>query len=117
MSVFRICLAFGATVAVLALPIVAEAQAPSGMIRSASIANPGDKSGFAGKWTCMSTATVEIAPVSFDARGLADAWVMVHRSRGEIVAAERVSQKQIEQIRRLPCGAPDSDLGGVALIG
>jgi hypothetical protein len=117
MSAFRMCLAFGAAIAILALPVVAQAQTPSGAIRSASIATSGDKSGSAGKWICMSTATVEIAPVSFDARGLADAWVMVHRDKGEIVAAERVSQKQVEQIRRLPCGTRDSDKGGLALVG
>lgn len=65
----------------------------------------------------MSAMTVEIAPVSFDVRGLADAWVMVHRDRGEIVAAQRISKKEVEQIQRLPCGKPGSDLGGVALVG
>jgi hypothetical protein len=117
MSVFRNWLAFAAAMGALALPVAAHAQAQSSVIQSASIATSGDKSGSAGKWTCMSTATVEIAPVSFDARGLADAWVMVHRAKGEIVAAERIGQKQVEQIRRLPCGTADSDMGGIALVG
>jgi hypothetical protein len=117
MSAFRNLTAIGAALAAVVFPHTAQAQAPSGLIRSASIAAPNDKADSAGKWTCMSAAMVEIAPVSFDARGLADAWVMVHRERGEIVAAERISKKEVEQIQRLPCGGPGSDLGGIALVG
>ncbi len=65
----------------------------------------------------MSRTTVEISPVSYDTRGMASAWVMVQRDKGEIVAAERVSIGEVEQLRRLPCGTPESDLGGIALIG
>lgn len=102
-------------VAALALPMAAQAQTPSGMVKSASMS--GSKPGLAGKWTCISSATVEIAPVSYDTRGMASAWVMVQRDRGKIVAAERVSTKEVEQLQRLPCGTPDSDLGGIALVG
>lgn len=53
-------------------------------------------------WACTAK-TVELAPVSLDTRGQATAWVMVHRVKGEIIAAERVSEQEVEQIRRMPC--------------
>lgn len=68
------------------------------------------------RWTCVSRAVVEIAPVSFDTRGEPSGWVMVHRVNGEVTAAERVDGKEVEQLRRLPCGTPDSYMGGV-LVG
>jgi hypothetical protein len=52
-------------------------------------------------WACQ-TKIVEIAPVSEDTSGR-HGWVMVHRVNGEIIAAERVSASEVEQIRRLPC--------------
>lgn len=52
-------------------------------------------------WACQ-TRVVEIAPVSEDTPGR-QSWVMVHRVNGEIIAAERVSASEVEQIRRLPC--------------
>lgn len=117
MRVFKGLSALSIAIAALTAPVTVHAQAPSDLVRSASIVAPKEESGLAGKWTCMSATTVEIAPVSFDARGLASAWVRVYRDRGEIVAAERISRNDIEQIRRLPCGTPDSDLGGIALVG
>lgn len=56
----------------------------------------------ASTWTCP-FSVVELAPVSEETNGKAQAWVMVHRVNGEIVAAERVSQKDVAQIRALPC--------------
>ena len=70
----------------------------------------------AGKWTCVSRATVEIAPVSYDVAGQPTAWVMVHRVKGEIIAAERISQHDADELRRSPCGTRDSEEGGV-LVG
>jgi hypothetical protein len=108
----------GVFVALTAVSAVAVAQTPSSsLVKSASIASPAQKTGLAGKWTCASRATIEIAPVSYDTRGRASAWVVVHRDHGEIIASERVDAREVEQLRRLPCGAPDSDLGGVALLG
>ena len=117
MLAFKGMLSLAGVLATLISPAVAQAQTASGLVKSASIASAGSKPGIAGKWTCLSAMTVEIAPVSFDTRGLADAWVVVHRDKGEIVAAQRISGKEVEQVRRLPCGAPDSNLGGVALVG
>ena len=51
-----------------------------------------------GRWTCVSRTTVEIAPVSFDTRGSAEAWVMVHRVKGEVVAAERIDQQRGREV-------------------
>jgi hypothetical protein len=53
-------------------------------------------------WTCP-FIVVEIAPVSEDTSGRPNAGVMVYRVNGEIVASERVSQREVEQIRALPC--------------
>jgi hypothetical protein len=116
MLVFPRILFLTAAFAVLSLPFAAQAQTPERLVKQASISTSGSGPVTA-KWTCVSTATVELAPVSYDARGMASAWVMVYRDKGEIVAAERVSSKDAEQLRRLPCGTPDSDLGGVALVG
>jgi hypothetical protein len=96
-------------------PFAAEAQmAKASTVKSVAIAaSPGG----ADKWTCVSRAVVEIAPVSYDTTGSPSGWVRVHRVQGDIVAAERVSRLEIDQLRRLPCGTPDSDLGGVARVG
>jgi hypothetical protein len=108
----------GTCVALAVLPALGEAQTPpSSMVKAASVSTSAQKTGLAGKWTCVSRATVEIAPVSHDTRGRAEAWVLVHRANGEIIASERVDAREVEQLRRLPCGTPDSDLGGVALVG
>ncbi|MFT3725560.1 MAG: hypothetical protein QM773_18475 [Hyphomonadaceae bacterium] len=48
---------------------------------------------------------VELAPVSHDTAGRPSEWVMVHRVKGEIIAAERVSAADVAQIRAMPCGA------------
>lgn len=58
----------------------------------------------ASSWTCP-FAVVEIVPVSHDTAGRPYEWVMVHRVKGEIVAAERVSAADVAQIRAMPCGA------------
>ena len=52
-----------------------------------------------------STGLIEIAPVSFDTNGRAEAWVIVYRINGETVASERVSPAEIEQLQRSPCRA------------
>jgi hypothetical protein len=97
-----------------AAPIAAEAQTAKS---SAGAKVASASSTATTRWTCVSRAVVEIAPVSFDTAGEPRGWVMVHRVNGEIVAAERVSGNEVSQLRRLPCGTPDSDMGGVALVG
>ena len=95
-------------------PVAAEAQkakSPAG-VQSAAASSTATT-----RWTCVSRAVVEIAPVSFDTTGEPSGWVMVHRVNGEIIAAERVSGNEVNQLRRLPCGTPDSDMGGIALVG
>lgn len=85
----------------LALVAAGLSLAPSAGAQTAkqtSLAKPAA----ATSWACT-FKTVEIAPVSLDIRGEATAWVMVHRVNGEVVAAERVSEKEVQQIRRLPC--------------
>jgi hypothetical protein len=52
-----------------------------------------------------SSGLIEIAPVSFDGGGNATAWVVVHRVDGEVVAAERVTAQEVEQLHRSPCNA------------
>lgn len=52
-----------------------------------------------------SNGLMEIAPVSFDTTGRAEAWVVVYRINGEIVASERVSPAEVEQLQRSPCRA------------
>lgn len=105
----------GILAAALALPLAAEAQTAksSAGMKQASAAS----STSTARWTCVSRAVVEIAPVSFDTSGEPSGWVMVQRINGEVIAAERVSGKQVDQLRRLPCGTPDSDMGGIALVG
>jgi hypothetical protein len=95
---------------VLAMPLGALAQA-----KAKQAVKPAASSAASASWTCVSRARVEIAPVSFDTYGTPEAWVVVHRVNGEVVAAERVSLSEIEKLRRLPCGTPDSDQGGVAI--
>lgn len=108
-----------AIAALVVAPATAQTAAAS-LVKPASIAStmpaPSAPKSAAGKWTCVSRATVEIAPVSFDTTGQATAWVMVHRVKGEIIAAERISQREADELRRMPCGAPNSEQGGV-LIG
>ena len=115
MFAFHICLPL-AGLAALAMSVSIPAQAQSAKASTvrpaAAAASPG-----ADRWTCVSRAVVEIAPVSFDTAGEPNRWVRVHRVDGEIVAAERVSELEICQLRQLPCGTPDSELGGVALVG
>jgi hypothetical protein len=55
--------------------------------------------------TACTTGLIEIAPVSFDTGGKATAYVVVHRVNGEVVAAERVTPQEIEQLHRSPCKA------------
>lgn len=56
----------------------------------------------AAAWQCQAKM-VEIAPVSQDTNGKTTAWVMVYRVGGEIIAAERLTAREVEQVRRLPC--------------
>jgi len=95
------------------------AFAPSGAVAQAKakLVKPAASSAASASWTCMSRTNVEIAPVSFDTAGEPAAWVVVHRINGEVTAAERVSPAEVQKLRRLPCGTPDSDLGGVAVVG
>lgn len=74
---------------------IAQAQTTKAMMASA-------KPAAASAWQCQAKV-VEIAPVSEDSNGRARSWVMVHRVGGEIVAAERLSASEVEQVRRLPC--------------
>jgi hypothetical protein len=100
----------------LMLGLPAHAQAAKTHTAKASPAAMSVKTAMGGeRWTCASRATIEVAPVSFDVRGQAEGWVMVHREKGAIVASERVDDRQAEQLRRLPCGGRDSDLGGIAI--
>src|SRR6185295_15515001 len=99
-------------VGVFAFPAVAQTPAAS-LVKPAAMEAASSKTS-AGKWTCVSRATVEIAPVSFDTMGQPAAWVMVHRIKGEIIASERITSRQVDEIRRLPCASRDSDDGGVA---
>jgi hypothetical protein len=71
-------------------------------IASAQTAMLAAKPAAAAAWQCQAKV-VEIAPVSQDTTGKATAWVMVHRVGGEIIAAERLSATEVEQVRRLPC--------------
>lgn len=114
MTAFSKYALFAGALALIALPLAAEAQtAKSAGMKQASAAS----STSTARWTCVSRAVVEIAPVSFDTTGEPSGYVMVQRVNGEVIAAERVSSKQVDQLRRLPCGTPDSDMGGIALVG
>lgn len=79
----------------LGLGGMANAQTAKTMLASA-------KPAAASAWQCAAKV-VEIAPVSQDTNGRATGWVMVHRVGGEIIAAERLSATEVEQVRRLPC--------------
>jgi hypothetical protein len=115
MMVFRNCIAL--SLALMAAPLSANAQAA----RTSAVANPAMAAAVSPtsvlRWTCVSRAVIEIAPVSYDTAGAPSGWVVVHRVKGEIIASERVSDLDVRKLSRLPCGAPDSDLGGVAVIG
>jgi hypothetical protein len=74
---------------------IANAQTAKTMLASA-------KPAAASAWQCQAKV-VEIAPVSQDTNGKATSWVMVHRVGGEIIAAERLSATEVEQVRRMPC--------------
>jgi hypothetical protein len=106
MSASRIILPFVAAVMLAGLP-ASEAQTPS----TSSAISSSASSAPAGKWSCLARQTVEIAPVSYDTRGQTNAWVAVYRSKGEIIASERIDARQIEQLRRMPCGSPDAEFG------
>ena len=54
--------------------------------------------------TCA-TGLIEIAPVSFDTAGRPMAWVVVYRVDGEVVASERVTPSEIENLHQTPCKA------------
>jgi hypothetical protein len=114
MALFRKCITVAGALALMwAAPAGALAQAANAKLA----AKPAASSSAATSWTCVSRANVEIAPVSFDTTGEPAAWVVVHRIGGEVIAAERVGAVEVQKLRRLPCGTPDSDLGGVARVG
>lgn len=81
--------------ATVGLGATASAQTAKTMLASA-------KPAVASAWQC-NAKVVEIAPVSEDTSGKATGWVMVHRVAGEIIAAERLSAAEVEQVRRMPC--------------
>ena len=60
------------------------------------------------RWICASRTTIEIAPVSFDTAGHAEAWVMVHRIEGEVIAAERITKRDAERLRNIRCSNQNS---------
>jgi hypothetical protein len=96
MTVFRTLISISALLTAFAnVPPTADAQTG----QNASLAA---KPAAATSWACT-FKVVELAPVSLDTRGKATGWVMVHRVRGEVIAAERVSDQEVEQIRRMPC--------------
>ena len=103
--------------AALALIVAAPSGALAQAAKKSVLTKPAASSATAASWTCVSRANVEIAPVSFDTAGEPSTWVVVHRINGEVIAAERVSAVEVQKLRRLPCGTPDSDLGGVAVVG
>jgi hypothetical protein len=115
MKLARNCITVAGTFAlILAAPSGAFAQSAKS---ASAMSKPAASSSAAASWMCVSRANVEIAPVSFDTAGEPATWVVVHRIDGEVVAAERVSAVEVQKLRRLPCGTPDSDLGGVARVG
>lgn len=81
------------------------------MVGAASAQTAGNARGLASVQPVAASATacaeglIEIAPVSFDTGGRPSAWVVVYRVDGEVVAAERVSPQEIEQLHRAPCKA------------
>ena len=86
--------------ALLAASIGMSSMASAQTVKQASLNT--SKPAAASSWACQAKV-VEIAPVSQDTNSRATAWVMVHRVQGEIVAAERLSASEVEQVRRLPC--------------
>lgn len=86
-AVFAASIAFGG---------VASAQTAKATVLASA------KPAAAAAWQCAAKV-VEIAPVSQDTNGKATGWVMVHRVAGEIIAAERLTATEVEQVRRLPC--------------
>jgi hypothetical protein len=113
MTAFRKIFPFVGALALLGLAIPAAhaqtatgASAPKSQIAAAAAAG--------GKWTCMFRQTVELAPVSFDVRGK-PSWVVVYRVKGEIIASQRVSEREVEQLKRMPCGDANSEFGGMAI--
>jgi hypothetical protein len=113
MNAFRKIFPFVGALALLGLAIPA-AHAQAGKGASAPKAQIASASASGGKWTCLFRQTVEIAPVSFDVRGQAS-WVVVYRLKGEIIASQRVSERELEQIKRMPCGDANSEYGGIAI--
>jgi hypothetical protein len=89
------------------------AQTPASVAKPAVVSAAAAPKPAPGRWTCLSRTVVEIAPVSFDSFGSAEAWVVVHRVKGEVVASERIDKRAVDMLRAAPC----SDQGGVVLIG
>ena len=99
MKAFTRSFTCAALAASLALLSPAFAQTRSGQGNLASV-KP-----VAASATACASGLLEIAPVSFDAGGRPDAWVIVHRVNGEVIASQRVSSNEIEKLSRAPCGA------------
>ncbi len=104
--------------AALAAPLTASAQTAVNLVKPASLAASGRTSATGAssvnRWTCT-FKTVEIAPVSFDTSGGATGWVMVYRVKGEVIASERISEREAQQLRALPCA--DELEGASPLVG
>ena len=96
----------------LAVPMAHAQAAKSGgaavMAKSASVASNG---GGSAKWVCLTRQTVELAPVSSDVRSQGESWLVVYRDKGEVVAAQRVSESDAAQIRKMPCGETGPAVG------
>ncbi len=93
---------FKTLISVSALVAAAVGIQPAAEAQTRQNASLSSKPAAAVSWACTAKV-VELAPVSTDTRGNATGWVMVHRVKGEIIAAERVSNDEVEQIRRMPC--------------
>lgn len=100
------CAALAASVALLS-PALAQTNSAQGGLATVKP--------IAASATACATGLIEIAPVSFDTAGRPDAWVVVHRVNGEIVASQRLSTSEIEKVHRAPCGA--DNWRGVMLAG
>src|SRR5690349_19896483 len=115
MTAFRKLFPVVSALALLGLAIpAAHAQAAKGATAPKSQVASATVTAGSGKWTCLFRQTVEIAPVSFDVRGK-PSWVVVYRNKGEIIASQRVSESEMEQIKRMPCGDANSEFGGMAI--
>jgi len=54
-------------------------------------------------WVCATGVTAATHPVSFDGGETGDAWVMVYRQNGEVVASERVTEQVAQSVPAFDC--------------